>query len=403
MTKKKILILSPRFPYPVIGGDRLRIFELCRELAKHYNLTLLSLCETENELRIATPNDNVFTRIERILLPKWRSRLNVLAALPTSTPLQIAYYKSTQFSRRIEELLKEHDCCVAHLIRTGEYVRNASIPTVLEMTDAISMNYIRVSELGKIQGIRSLIYRVEANRLLRYERRILDDFALVTLVSELDRDFLLDGRKRDNVLACSNGVNLADLPFLDRKVSAPVGVFIGNMFSLQNMDACMYFAEEILPKIRAKVEFGFRVVGRIKSGDARRLRTFEGIEVCQNVPNIADAVGDARVGLAPIRLGAGVQNKVLEYMALGLPVITSPIALEGLHALPDTDILVASTPNDYVNAVDQLWKSPNLRTSLAINGLQYVKSHHAWTSRLEPLVRSLRHILDDNASDQLEA
>lgn len=391
--RKRILVLTPRFPYPVIGGDRLRIYEICRELSKHYELSLLSLCESEAEMCSSPPTDGVFGKIERVFLPKWRSVLNVLAAVPGQTPLQIAYYQSAAFAGRVRELLPKHDLCIAHLIRTGHYVRQASTPVILEMTDAISLNYTRVRELEKVRGFKSWVYRFEAERLVRYERAAPESFAAVTLVSELDRAFLLDGRQGGNVEVCSNGVDLDALPFLERRISEPVVAFIGNMASIQNLDACFYFAEEVLPRVRESLRCTFRVIGRIGPGDARRLGALDGVEVLSNVANVAEAVGNARVGVAPVRLGAGVQNKVLEYMALGLPVITSPLALEGLQARAGTDLLVAATPEEYATQLETLWHDEGLRARLAARAYRYVRENHSWAGRLRPLVEWVSRLL----------
>lgn len=394
MIRRSILVITPRYPYPVIGGDRLRIFEICRELSRHHDLTLLSLCETYHEFNAKLPNDGIFSRIERVWLPRWRSVLNVMLAIPTNIPLQIAYYKSSEFSKRLKTLLPQHDLCLAHLIRAGDYLRDSSIPKVLEMTDAISLNYQRVSMLGLNRGLKSLVYRAEVKRLVKYERKAIKDYSAVILVSNIDRDFLLQGEELDNVLVCSNGVDLNLLPFRDRKDSSPVAVFIGNMTSIQNLDACLYFAEEILPLIRQKIDCRFRVVGRINPGDAKRLTKFEGVEVFGNVKSIADAVLDARVGVAPIRLGAGVQNKVLEYMALGLPVIASPIAFEGLQAQQGRDLLIAKSPEEYVQHLSVLWEDNIFRAALSQNGLSYVRSYHSWQKRLEPILTIIDKVLE---------
>lgn len=395
MQRKQILILTPRYPYPVIGGDRLRIYEICKELAKYHDLSLLSLCETQDELYSALPDDGVFKRIERVYLPKWQSLLNVALAIPTSTPLQIAYYRSNEFARKLDALVPEHDMFFAHLIRAGEYLRGRDIPSVLEMTDAISMNYQRISKLSSKRNFKSWVFHFEANRLLSYEQKIVDEFPLVTLVSDFDRDFLLNGRVLDNLLVCSNGVDLSALPFRSREVSAPIAAFIGNMTSVQNLDACFYFAEEVLPVIRQRLDCRFRVVGRIKPGDAKRLEMFDSVEVASNVHSIADALADARVGVAPVRLGAGVQNKVLEYMALGLPVVTSTVALEGLQAMPERDLLVADRPEEYAAALLRLWQDDTLRGSLAQAGLKYVEEYHSWHQRLMPMVERINRILAD--------
>lgn len=394
MIRRNILVITPRYPYPVIGGDRLRIFGLCRELARYHDLTLLSLCETHNDLNAELPNDGIFSRIERVLLPKWRSILNVLLAIPTDTPFQIAYYKSREFSERLSALLPLHDLCLAHLIRTGDYLRHSSIPKVLEMTDAISLNYQRVSMLGLNRGLKSFIYMAEVKRLIKYERKAVKDYSAVILVSNIDRDFLLKGEDLENVIVCSNGVDLNLLPFTDRGDSSPVVVYIGNMTSIQNLDACFYFAEEVLPLIRQKIDCRFRVVGRINPANTKRLSKFEGVEVVGNVKNIAEAVVDARVGVAPIRLGAGVQNKILEYMALGLPVIASPIAFEGLQACAGRDLLIAQSPEEYVQHLSMLWADSAFCANLSQNGLSYVRSYHSWRECLEPMLTLVNEILE---------
>lgn len=393
-TQPRLLILTPRYPYPVVGGDRLRIYYVCKELSKHYRLTLLSLCETEAEMKMQAPDDGVFASIHRVFLPKWRSQLNVLFALPTRTPLQVAYYRSAEFRDALNELLPHHELCLAHLIRTGDYVRALkNIPTVLEMTDAISLNYERVKARGGKKSLKEWVYTIEASRLLRYERRAIDEFSLVTLVSSTDRDFLLEGRPSEKILVCSNGVDLKNFPFSTRRESKPVIAYIGNMTSVQNMDACIYFAEQVMPLVPRELDAVFRVVGKISDNDAERLRAYANVEVTGAVDNVADAVVDARVGVCPVRLAAGVQNKVLEYMALGLPVITSSIGLEGFSAIPNHDVLVADEPMDYVKMIKQVWERNEWALQIAENGRSYVERKHEWSSQLNGLVVQVSDLL----------
>lgn len=394
-TKPRILVLTPRYPYPVVGGDRLRIYRLCKELAKDYSLTLLSLCDTVGEMEASSPSDGVFDRIEKVYLPKWRSALNTLLALPTSTPLQVAYYRSREFKQRLGELLPGHKACVAHLIRTGDYLRGSTNALrVLEMTDAISMNYQRVRGLGKKRGLKTWVYRIEAKRLLTYEKKVIHEFEIVTLVSDTDREFLLQGRPSESVLVCSNGVDLTDFPFYERVSAKPIIAYIGNMTSVQNMDACLHFIEDLLPVISERFDVTFRIVGKINETDAVRLRRFQNVEVTGSVPNVVDAVAEARIGVCPVRIGAGVQNKVLEYMALGLPVITSSIGLEGLSAKVGEDILVADTAEEYISHIVRLWDEPNYGVAIARNGRLYVERHHEWSARLSPLLGKLKDVID---------
>lgn len=388
--RPKVLVLTPRYPYPAIGGDRLRISQLCGELSRSFSLTLLSLCQSRAEMDAAAPTDGVFERVERVFLPRWRSVYNVLSALPGRLPLQVAYYRSPEFARRLRELLPRHDVCLAHLIRTGDYLRQTGTPSVLEMTDAISLNYRRVRERGFPRHFRTLIYHLEADRLLDYERRILGDFDLISLVSAADRAFLMEDSEHGHVIVSSNGVDLARFPFRERPDPERVAVFIGNMTSAQNLDACLYFAEEILPLLRERGPYRFRAVGRIRRLDALRLLRHEGVEVRANVDSVADSVGEAGVGVAPVRMGAGVQNKILEYMALGLPVVTSSIALEGLDAVAGREVLVADRPSAYVAHIERLFADRRFALEMALAGRAYVERRHHWSDRLAPLVDGVR-------------
>lgn len=390
--KKRLLVLTPRLPYPVVGGDRLRIFQVCKALSGRFSLTLLSLCESEEEMDMPLPVDGVFDRVERVLLPRYRSYLNTLRALVGSTPLQVAYYRSPAYARAVDRLLPEHDGVLSHLIRCAEYVRGSTKPRILEMTDAISLNYERVCQHKNVAGLKAQVYRLESARLLSYERKIVEAFDLSVLVSETDKAHLV-GASHEKVVVCSNGVALDHLPFKDRYASQPVIVYIGNMASVQNMDACLHFARDVMPLVRQRVDATFRVVGRISDSDAAKLRAFPNVEVTGSVDNMAAAVEDARLGVCPVRLAAGVQNKVLEYMALGLPVVTSSIGLEGFAAQPERDLLVADTPEGYTQAIARLWGDEALKRQMAINGRAYVDEHHRWQSRLMPLVERIAILL----------
>lgn len=393
--KKKLLILTPRFPYPVVGGDRLRIYHVCKQLSTRYQLTLLSLCDSEAELSMPLPDDGVFSGVERVYLPAWRSRLNAFFALFSGTPLQVAYYRSKSFARAVKRLLSQHDACLAHLIRSGDYLLGVQDkPIFLEMTDAISLNYQRVRALGEKKGLMPYVYAFEAPRLLAYERGVVRKFDCNVLVSETDRAFLLDGAERDNVLVCSNGVDTSTLPFASGRETSRLITFIGNMLTVQNMDACHYFASAVMPLVlQSFPDARFLVVGRISDANRQALEACPGVEVTGGVDSIPAAVRHAGVGVCPMRIGAGVQNKVLEYMSLGLPVITSSIGLEGFAAQPGKDLLVADDPQAYLAHLNQLWSDANFHRSLAINGRGYVEFNHDWAARLAPLVSRIDSIL----------
>lgn len=387
--RSKLLVLTSRFPYPVVGGDRLRLYRICVELAKDHELTLLSLCDNKADLSAPVPEDGVFARVERFHLPTWRSWLASLAAIPSRTPLQVAYYRLGRFTARARELAASHDGVLAHLIRTGAAVADLPGPRFLELTDAISLNYERAKSASSRHRLdpRTIAYRLETGRLRPFEQRIVERFDRSFLVSDVDLDHLFGpgDPRRDRVLVVGNGVDTDALAY----DFAPDGTdiaFIGNLASLQNFDAALHFASDVLPLVRrARPGTRFRVVGRIAPDEAQRLAALGGVDVTGEVDLVADAVRGAGVAVAPLRIGAGVQNKVLEYFALGLPCVSTPLALEGFGAEDGRELLVAESAQAQAEAVLRLLDDRALAERLAKAARDYVEHHHSWAQILAPL------------------
>jgi glycosyltransferase involved in cell wall biosynthesis len=373
--KKRLLILSPRFPFPVIGGDRVRIYHICKALSQVFELSLLSFCETKEELQFSV-SGGLFSRLERVYLPRWKSYLNAAQALATSLPLQIAYYRSAEFEAAVERLLPEHDAILAHLIRTGHYVEERERPVVLEMTDAISLNYQRMSEVNDTFNWKKFVFGFERSRLLRYELATLGKFRRVWMVSEVDRKFL-DPSSSKPIEVIPQGVDLGSSPFAAR--NGDVIAFIGNMISVQNQDACFHFVKDIFPMLRHRANLRFRVIGNISDDVAEKLRAYPGVEVTGRVKEISDAIDGAFCGVCPVRAAAGMQTKNLEYLALGLPCVTSRIGLEGIAAVENEHLLVYDNAGEAVEKIIALYTDANLHERLARRGRELVEQSYDWS------------------------
>ncbi|EEJ9033714.1 glycosyltransferase [Salmonella enterica subsp. enterica serovar Oslo] len=390
INKKRILVLTPRYPFPVVGGDRLRIYKICKELSKNYNLTLLSLCDKKEEMDYEY-DEQVFCSVHRVYLPKIRSLINVAFSLLSKTPLQIGYYKSKKFENKLKSLIAEHDASLSHLIRVGDYVKDDSGIKILEMTDAISLNYKRVKENASLMSLKGLIYSFEQKRLEQYERNIIASFDLATLVSQVDYDYLYP-EKPANVIVCGNGVDATSLPFTSRQIDINKTItliFIGNLYSLQNMDGVRWFCKEVLPFLNEYGNFKFKIIGRITEKDKKWLENQSGVIVTGEVDSITHAAQDGHIGICPIRLGAGIQNKVLEYMALGLPCISSTVGFEGLGATGGKEIYVANTKEEYLQTINNFIINPDKYAETARSAKLFIDDNFSWEAKLNPYIKKI--------------
>lgn len=396
--KRRILVLTPRWPYPPIGGDRLRIYQICRHLSAEFELSLLSLCEREEEMDAAAPEDGIFTRVERVFHSSWNRLSGMATALPSALPMQTGYYRNGEFARKVKLLAPRHDAVLAHLVRMAPYVFACRLPKIVEMTDAISMAYGRTAEHKR--GVQRLAWLAEARRLMEFERKVVRSCDRTVLVSHVDRRSLNLGMDERKVLVCSNGVDMRALPFEyapDRRTI----VFIGKNRSQPNVDAIRYFASEIFPAVLARAPRArFRVVGDIRPELAEHLRR-SGVEVTGRVPDMRTATRHASVGVCPLRFGAGVQNKLLEYMALGIPAVTSPVGLEGLRAVAGRHLLLASSREDWVEHIVRLLEQPAVGRSQAYAARQYIQDHHSWSTQLEPLSEALHRLTGSGGREDI--
>jgi glycosyltransferase involved in cell wall biosynthesis len=387
--RPKILVLTPRFPYPVVGGDRLRIYEICKELAKYSDLTLLSICENTDEMTYEIPHDGVFCNVHRVILPKWQAYYNVLSNLFGSKPLQVSYYQSRKFKALLKSLASKHDLLFAHLIRMAHYMDESPLPGVVEMTDAISMNYERSQRVASTFNFLSIVHRIEVKRLKLYEKKAIEKYDLLSFVSKTDSDFLYGKDNVDKVIVCNNGVDTNILKFGLPSNRLPVVAFIGNMKSMQNRDAASWFAKKVLPLLRKNGDFRFRIVGQIEDRHRAMFESIEGVHVTGKVDSVAVAAKECFSAVCPVRIGAGVQNKLLEYMAVGLPSVSTSIGVEGLAVEDGRELWVANSPEEFVSILMYIWENEASIQSIISNARAYVNNNHIWSETLHELTQSV--------------
>jgi glycosyltransferase involved in cell wall biosynthesis len=391
----KILVLTSRWPFPSYGGDTVRILNICRELSQRHDITMLSPNDGAFD-PVPAAFKNVFRSVHVVQLPRWRSWMNALFALITRTPLQVAYFKSDEYGRIARQLISESDLILCHLIRTAQFAAGARIPAVLEMTDAISLNYERVIAVGGGRSLMKSVYAIERTRVLNYELECLRKFAVTSLVSAVDRDYLA-GKSADDVarrmIVATNGAE-GERFRVSSNLQGNSVLFLGKMSTVPNIDACEYFASECLALIRARrPAIEFQIVGPISPAVAARLQRFPGVVVRGAVEDLSEVAANCFCGIAPMRLGAGVQNKILDYMAMGIPCVTTTVGHEGLGAANGREIVVADGADEMSKAVLKLYEDRSAAATIGEAGRGYVRRYHTWSACLTPLVSAVDQLL----------
>jgi sugar transferase (PEP-CTERM/EpsH1 system associated) len=276
------------------------------------------------------------------------------------------------------------DVIFVHLIRMAEYVKDFSTFKILDMTDAQSLNYTRSMAYRK--GIWSLINRTERTRVKHYEQTIWKHFDKTLVVSPVDSQYFKNLDEKMDISLLQNGVDIHRYKYRLGNHSHKQICFIGNMRTFPNADAVVWFSNSILPIIKAKhPNMKFFIVGTEPSRKVKNLSRIRNVTVTGQVADIAAFVYDSSVSVAPMRVGAGVQNKILESMALGTPVVTTQIGLEGIDCTPGKDVLVANSPSAFADAVSQLIQNRHLRTKISKNARKFIESKYVWDRVLKKL------------------
>ncbi len=391
----RLLALTARLPYPPDRGDRLRAYHFLRTLSREHEITLLSFIADEGERANVPPLQEICTRVEVVHLPAWRSALNVALNLWRPLPLQSLYYRSATMQALVRRTLAENrfDAVYVHLFRMAQFVdwkvddglRTTDHPTTpyrfLDLTDVISKEITR--SLPYRGMLSRWLYAIERPRIARYETHLAGTFEETWLVSPADRDELARRVPQGNLRVVTNGVDTEKLHPTGEQPRPGSLLFVGHMRVLHNMDAAELLAREILPLVRREIpQASLTIVGADPHPRIRGLEALPGVRVPGFVPDLNAALNRAAVFVAPLRFAAGVQNKVLEALAAGRPVVTTSIVNEGIRAEPETHLLLADTPEETARQVIRLLRDPALAARLGKAGRTFVQERFSWEGAL---------------------
>jgi len=372
-------MLSSRIPYPLVGGDRNRVYHVSKILATKYRVDLLAINENKVEREGLGALGQVFSNLILFNFSLTMLKANAFKKLFSLKPIQVGGYYFKTIRRWIDKRFKEYDLIYCNHIRTAEYARRLPCKRVLDFHDAISMNY--KDALKRAKGFWKAFYFIEAKRILPYELEVLKEFDRCFITSEADKDYLL---KNASVPAAIEVIPMGvSEKALKRDRSAKEEnwlVFLGKMNYYPNEDAVVYFANEVFPLLRSKVkDLKFVIVGAYPTRRVQALSKIPGVEVTGFVDDPYEYLEKAKVVVAPIRLGAGIQNKILEAMALRRAVVTTSKGARGIAGGADgKHFLVADDLEKMAKKILELLNDFERRREIGQNARALVEERYTW-------------------------
>ena len=386
----RLMVILSRVPYPLEKGDKLRAYHLVKRLARKHEIYLFCLSDGPTAQEHLDHLHQFCAHIEVVRIERWRIVLKLFSAIFSRLPFQVAYFHHRKAQRRInaalEQFRPEHILC--QLVRTTEYVREVhDVPKTLDYMDTLSKGLERRSEMAPT--LLAPLFRAETRRLIRYENLMLDLFDHSVIISAQDREYIYHPW-RDRIAVIPNGVDSEHFTPRHGRQDHDI-VFTGNMNYPPNIDSALYLAQQILPLVRrTRPNTTLLISGVAPSQSVRDLgRTDPLIHVSGWVKDIRDSYASARLFVAPMQIGTGLQNKLLEAMAMRIPCITSTLANNAVGARPGDAILVGNSPEEYAAHILHLLDDPAERARIAENGYQYIRSQFDWDKAAEKLDRMI--------------
>lgn len=379
----KIFVLLSRVPYPIEKGDKLRAFHQIRCLAKHNEIILCALSDSAVHPEALNELNKFCSEVHIIPIRKTGMVWNVVKAFLNGNPLQVGYFYRCSAQKKINNLIQKTnpDHIFCQLIRVSEYVKNSAIPKTLDYQDIFSMGAKRRAETSSF--LIKIAFLMEHKRLLRYENMIFEKFNSKTIISQPDRD-LLPHPKRNQVAIIPNGVDHAFFSPVKSEKKYDV-VFTGNMGYPPNIDAAHFIAEEIFPLVLKQFPAAkLLLAGATPHARVQALQS-ENISVSGWMADIRESYASSRIFIAPMRIGTGLQNKLLEAMAMEMPCITSDLANQALGAKQNVEILIGSTAVEYAAHIIKLLNDQKYGDTLAQNGHAFVKKVFSWENSVDEL------------------
>lgn len=381
----KLLVVLSRFPYPLEKGDKLRAYHQIKILSQSFDIYLFALSEKpvpQSSLDELQPFCQQI-HIEKI---SFCSKIwNLLLFFLRGLPLQCGFFYRRKAKKSLKAFYNEikPDKIYCQLVRTAEYVKSFPIDKTIDYQDVLSKGMLRRYASAPITL--KPFFKMEYRRLLRYEKQTFECFEHHTIITDVDRA-QMPITDSEQICVVSNGVDFQNFAYKKTEKQYDL-IFSGNMNYAPNIDAAEYLVRKLLPQLVLHYP-NLRLVlcGTSPSIRVKALQD-EHVIVTGWVDDMSEWYAKSKVFIAPMRLGTGLQNKLLEAMAMQLPCVTSPLAAKPIKNVIDHQhLIVCRKDEDYVHAVSQLLDDEEFRAEISKNGRQFVQENYSWEQATQALV-----------------
>ena len=397
----KILVVLPRFPYPLEKGDKLRAYHQIVELSKHNDVYLFCVSHTKVTEAQRAALKPYCREIRVVRLNLLVCAFNVVCNWFTSKSLQMGYWNTSRSKRLCRAFAREvqPDVVYNQMVRTMPLVARLPFPKVMDFQDALSMNTERRMELTT--GFWHYVLHYEFKMLRSSEYNAFSFFDGLTIISETDSE-AIPHKKSGEIRIVPNGV---DTEYFKAEAVKPEPapqppysvVFTGNMSYAPNVDAARFLVEEVMPTVWTSFPDAKVLIAGADPRPSVRALANKGPKGCVTVSgrmdDIRDAYTSAAVFVAPMRIGSGMQNKLLEAMAMRRPCVTTQLAATPLGAVAGDHLLVGDSAAELASLIAQLLGSAEQRSRIAASGFDFVQQHYAWPAAVKPLEELLHAVV----------
>ncbi len=379
----KLLFLTSRFPFPIEKGDKLRAYYLIKYLSRYHDIYLFAITDKQpdqSSINEVAPYCKAI-HVEQISVVQ--SIQQMLVAITTAVPFQVAYFTRNSVKKKLAEFVKTHhpDKVFCHLIRMADYIDDVQLPEgIIDYMDAFGKGVERLAQHSA--WWKRMLLKVEELRVKKYEATIFNQFKHHLIISEQDRDFI-QHPLNNTIKVIPNGVDLDyyQPQLSDKKFDL---LFIGNMAYPPNIEAASYAVNKIIPLLQKyKPDVSMLIAGATPSRQVRNLQS-EKIVVTGWIDDVRSVFSSSAIMIAPMLISIGLQNKILQAMAMKTPCVISRLANNAIGA-PENCVRVADNPQQYADMIIDLLNNPDKAQEMAEHAYTFVKQNFSWENNVEKI------------------